>query len=117
MIEIARVFGNIKREQSMPYSSRDHIFFLIALILTADWRPRRTIVFCSWGAHEYGLVGSYEWTQQHAKVLGQRAVAYLNVDTAVSGKRGYLKSKQNCFTLICLITQVTALSLATLSPL
>lgn len=67
MIEIARVFGNIKREQ--------------------NWRPRRTIVFCSWGAHEYGLVGSYEWTQQHAKVLNQRAVAYLNVDTAVSGNR------------------------------
>ena len=52
----------------------------------SDWRPRRTIVFCSWGAHEYGLVGSYEWTQQHATVLGQRAVAYLNVDTAVSGQ-------------------------------
>ncbi|XP_046656100.1 N-acetylated-alpha-linked acidic dipeptidase 2-like [Daphnia pulicaria] len=67
MIEIARVFGKMKRDQ--------------------NWRPRRTIVFCSWGAHEYGLVGSYEWTQQHATVLGQRAVAYLNVDTAVSGNR------------------------------
>ena len=34
----------------------------------------------------YGLIGSYEWTQQFAKVLSQRAVAYLNVDVAVGGK-------------------------------
>lgn len=44
------------------------------------------MVFCSWGAEEYGLIGSFEWTQQFAKVLGQRAVAYLNVDTAVGGE-------------------------------
>lgn len=55
-------------------------------------------MFCSWGAHEYGLVGSYEWTQQHAKVLNQRAVAYLNVDTAVSGKKECVASKQNSVT-------------------
>ena len=27
------------------------------------WRPRRTLVFCSWGAEEYGLIGSYEWVE------------------------------------------------------
>ncbi len=50
-----------------------------------DWRPRRSLVFCSWGAEEYALIGSYEWVEQHAKVLSQRAVAYLNVDIAVAG--------------------------------
>lgn len=53
--------------------------------IMTDWRPRRTLVFCSWGAEEYGLIGSYEWVEQHAKVLGQRAIAYLNVDIAVEG--------------------------------
>ena len=43
------------------------------------------MVFCSWGAEEYGLIGSYEWTEQHAKALSQRAVAYLNLDVAVGG--------------------------------
>lgn len=45
------------------------------------------MVFCSWGAEEFGLIGSYEWTQQFAKVLSQRAVAYLNVDVAVGGNK------------------------------
>ena len=30
---------------------------------TLGWRPRRTIVFCSWGAEEYGLIGSTEWVE------------------------------------------------------
>lgn len=59
----------------------------------ADWRPRRTMVFCSWGAEEYGLIGSNEWTQQFAKVLSQRAVAYLNVDVAVGGQKETFRSR------------------------
>ena len=43
------------------------------------------MVFCSWGAEEYGLIGSYEFTEQYGKALSQRAVAYLNVDIAVAG--------------------------------
>ena len=43
------------------------------------------MIFCSWGAEEYGLIGSYEWAEENAKVLSQRAVAYLNVDIAVEG--------------------------------
>ncbi|CAI8052637.1 N-acetylated-alpha-linked acidic dipeptidase 2 [Geodia barretti] len=50
-----------------------------------DWRPGRTILLCSWDAEEYGLIGSYEWTEEHAKILGANAVAYLNVDVAIDG--------------------------------
>ena len=49
------------------------------------WRPRRTLLFCGWGAEEYAMLGSYEWAEEYAKVLSQRAVAYLNVDTAIEG--------------------------------
>ncbi|XP_061183780.1 N-acetylated-alpha-linked acidic dipeptidase 2-like [Saccostrea echinata] len=65
MKEVSRVMGNLAR--------------------TNRWRPRRTIVFCSWGAEEYGLIGSTEWIEQYVKNLGSRAVAYLNVDIAVQG--------------------------------
>jgi len=41
-LEIARAFGEM---------------------LKKNWRPRRTIVFCSWGAEEYGLIGSTEWVE------------------------------------------------------
>ncbi|XP_037499757.1 N-acetylated-alpha-linked acidic dipeptidase 2 [Rhipicephalus sanguineus] len=49
------------------------------------WRPRRTLVFCSWGAEEFGLIGSQEWVEQHRMQLDHQAVAYLNVDIAVQG--------------------------------
>jgi N-acetylated-alpha-linked acidic dipeptidase len=50
------------------------------------WKPRRTIVYASWDAEEYGLVGSTEWAEEHAKELDERAVLMLNVDSAVSGR-------------------------------
>ena len=51
----------------------------------AGWVPARTILFCSWDAEEYGLVGSTEWAEDNASMLSARAVAYLNVDAAVTG--------------------------------
>ncbi|XP_052768673.1 N-acetylated-alpha-linked acidic dipeptidase 2-like [Mya arenaria] len=55
------------------------------LVKSGKWRPRRSIIFCSWGAEEYGLVGSIEWVEHYTKILQARAVAYLNVDIAVEG--------------------------------
>jgi len=57
---------------------------LMSLVKTG-WRPRRTIIFCSWGAEEHGLVGSYEWVEDTLKILNERVVSYLNVDIAVQG--------------------------------
>lgn len=54
-------------------------------LLKQGWKPRRTIIFCSWDAEEYGLVGSTEWAEELAGELKEKAVAYLNLDAAVSG--------------------------------
>ena len=64
MLEAARAFGGL---------------------LKKGWQPRRTIVLCSWDGEEYGLLGSTEWVEENAVELKQKAVAYLNVDAAVSG--------------------------------
>ncbi len=48
-------------------------------------RPRRTLVFCSWDGEEVGLTGSTEWGEQFADDLKTNLVAYLNVDSSVSG--------------------------------
>ena len=53
-------------------------------LLKQGWRPKRTMVFCSWDAEEEGLIGSTEWVEQNARIL-ERAVAYFNVDVAVAG--------------------------------
>jgi len=47
--------------------------------------PLRSLVFASWDAEEYGLVGSTEWVEEHASELSANVMAYLNVDVASSG--------------------------------
>lgn len=48
-------------------------------------RPRRTIIVCSWDGEEYALTGSTEWGEQFAEDLKKKLVAYVNVDSSVSG--------------------------------
>lgn len=54
-------------------------------LLSKGWRPRRTIIFASWDAEEFGLQGSTEWAEDNAKLLQERAVAYINADSAIEG--------------------------------
>ncbi|KAJ7368620.1 Zn-dependent exopeptidase [Mycena albidolilacea] len=56
-------------------------------LLRAGWKPLRTIVFANWDAEEYGLIGSTEYGEDFADWLAKHAVAYVNVDGAVSGSR------------------------------
>ncbi len=49
------------------------------------FRPKRSIVFCSWDAEENTLTGSTEWAEQYADKLKKDGVVYINVDSAVSG--------------------------------
>ncbi len=51
------------------------------------WKPKRTIVYCSWDGEEPGLIGSTEWCETHADELRQKAVVYINSD---SNGRGFL---------------------------
>ena len=53
--------------------------------IKSGWSPKRTIVLASWDAEEYGLVGSTEWAEEHAADLQKNAIAYLNLDVAVTG--------------------------------
>uniref|UniRef100_A0A9J8A653 Glutamate carboxypeptidase 2 n=1 Tax=Cyprinus carpio carpio TaxID=630221 RepID=A0A9J8A653_CYPCA len=52
-------------------------------LMKKGWRPRRTLIFASWDAEEFGLLGSTEWAEDHARVLQERAVAYINADSAI----------------------------------
>jgi N-acetylated-alpha-linked acidic dipeptidase len=49
------------------------------------YRPRRTIIFATWDAEEWGLMGSSEWVESKEAELAAKAVAYLNLDVSVSG--------------------------------
>lgn len=64
MMEMTRALGELKK---------------------AGIRPRRTLVVCSWDGEEVALTGSTEWGEHFAEELKQKAIAYLNVDSSVSG--------------------------------
>ncbi len=64
MMELSRALGELRKE---------------------GIRPRRTLVLCSWDGEETALLGSTEWGEQFADELKRKGVAYLNVDSAVSG--------------------------------
>ncbi|XP_004596913.2 aminopeptidase NAALADL1 [Ochotona princeps] len=53
------------------------------LVKKGTWRPRRSIVFGSWGSEEFGLIGSTEFTEEFFSSLQERTVAYINVDISV----------------------------------
>ncbi|CAF1243707.1 unnamed protein product [Rotaria sordida] len=54
-------------------------------LVRSNWKPRRSLMFCAWAAEEYGIVGSMEFVEEYAKILGSRVVSYLNMDVAVTG--------------------------------
>ena len=66
MLEIVRAFGELHKK---------------------GWQPMRTIVFASWDAEEYGLIGSTEWGEDFAPWISKHVVTYLNGDTSSSGSR------------------------------
>lgn len=51
----------------------------------AGQRPARTLVFATWDAEEWGIIGSSEWVEANAQDLAANAVAYLNLDASASG--------------------------------
>lgn len=56
----------------------------VGTLLKQGWKPKRTILFASWDGEEEGLIGSTEWTEDHAAELAH-AVAYFNMDVGVAG--------------------------------
>ena len=48
-------------------------------------KPKRTMMYCAWGAEEQGLLGSTEWVETHAEELKEKTVAYINTDGTGAG--------------------------------
>ena len=71
----------------------------------AGWRPKRTIVFASWDAEEFGILGSTEWVEELKAELQQKAVAYLNVDIAATGTEFYASAVPSLKPLVKEVTQ------------
>src|SRR5258705_389863 len=57
----------------------------LGALVKSGARPKRTILLASWDAEEFAITSSTEWGEEHELELREKAVAYLNVDAAVSG--------------------------------
>lgn len=57
----------------------------IGALLKSGWRPKRTLVYCSWDGEEPGLLGSTEWAEFHADELQKKGVVYINTDASARG--------------------------------
>ncbi len=75
----------------------------IGELVKGGWRPKRTLVYCSWDAEEPGLMGSTEWVEDHAKELQEKAVVYINSD---GNARGFL-NVSGSHALETLVTEIS----------
>lgn len=66
MLEVARAYGSLLKE---------------------GWRPKRTIIFKSFGAESLNLVTSTMWLEQYQRLFQTRALAYINCDLLVVGNK------------------------------
>jgi len=55
----------------------------LGILAEKGFRPKRTIIICFWDAEEMFLGGSTEWVEEHSPELLEKAVAYINMDSAV----------------------------------
>ncbi|GAC1384763.1 MAG: hypothetical protein NVSMB45_13010 [Ginsengibacter sp.] len=61
----------------------------IGELVKTGWKPKRTLVYCSWDGEEPGLIGSTEWAEEHASELQKKTVVYINSDGT---GRGFLSA-------------------------
>uniref|UniRef100_H3D7Z0 Transferrin receptor 1b n=1 Tax=Tetraodon nigroviridis TaxID=99883 RepID=H3D7Z0_TETNG len=56
------------------------------------FQPRRSIIFASWSAGEYGSVGATEWLEGYMSSIGQKVVTYISLDGVVMGSGSFVAS-------------------------
>ncbi|XP_022049166.2 transferrin receptor protein 1 isoform X1 [Acanthochromis polyacanthus] len=59
------------------------------MVKNDGFKPRRSIVFASWSAGEYGSVGATEWLEGYLASLSMKAFTYINLDGIVTGQNGF----------------------------
>ncbi|PAA92192.1 hypothetical protein BOX15_Mlig008576g5, partial [Macrostomum lignano] len=58
---------------------------VLANLLATGWKPRRSIMLCTWDGEEHGLIGSWEFVEENLMILKDSVVAYVNIDIAAAG--------------------------------
>ncbi|KAF3699035.1 Transferrin receptor protein 1 [Channa argus] len=59
------------------------------MVKNDGFKPRRSIIFASWSAGEYGSIGATEWLEGYLSSLSLKAFSYVNLDGIVTGSAGF----------------------------
>uniref|UniRef100_A0AAQ5XMU7 Transferrin receptor protein 1 n=1 Tax=Amphiprion ocellaris TaxID=80972 RepID=A0AAQ5XMU7_AMPOC len=59
------------------------------MVKNDGFKPRRSIVFASWSAGEYGSVGATEWLEGYLSSLSMKAFTYIDLDGIVTGQNAF----------------------------
>ncbi|MBN3288550.1 TFR1 protein, partial [Polyodon spathula] len=62
------------------------------LVVKDGYKPKRSIIFASWSAGDFGSVGATEWLEGYLSMLHLKALAYINLDAAVLGSQTFKAS-------------------------
>ncbi|XP_056594849.1 transferrin receptor 1b isoform X2 [Triplophysa dalaica] len=62
------------------------------MVKVGDFRPKRSIVFASWSAGDFGNVGLTEWLEGYATSLDKKAFTYISLDGVVTGEGSFKAS-------------------------
>lgn len=73
---------------------------ILAEARKAGFEPKRSIYFANWDAEEFTLTGSTEWGEDNREWIKKNLVAYLNVDSAASGKNFSVRASPSLSRLI-----------------
>ncbi|XP_017351000.1 transferrin receptor protein 1 [Ictalurus punctatus] len=65
---------------------------ITSMIHEDGFKPRRSIVFASWSAGEYGAVGATEWLEGYLPSLNMKAFSYISLDGVVTGSASFKAS-------------------------
>ncbi|KAG9493916.1 hypothetical protein GDO78_001664 [Eleutherodactylus coqui] len=58
---------------------------MISELAKEGYKPRRSIVFASWSAGDFGAVGATEWLEGYLNNLHLKTIAYINLDAIIQG--------------------------------
>nr|XP_057915740.1 transferrin receptor protein 1-like [Doryrhamphus excisus]XP_057915741.1 transferrin receptor protein 1-like [Doryrhamphus excisus]XP_057915743.1 transferrin receptor protein 1-like [Doryrhamphus excisus]XP_057915744.1 transferrin receptor protein 1-like [Doryrhamphus excisus] len=62
------------------------------MVKKGGFQPRRSLVFASWSAGEYGSVGATEFLEGYLSSLDKRMCTYISLDGMVWGRGGFIAS-------------------------
>ncbi|XP_075062281.1 transferrin receptor protein 2 [Mixophyes fleayi] len=69
----------------------------MTMMVGNGFQPRRSILFVSWDAGDFGSIGATEWLEGYLSMLHLKAAAYMSLDTPLLGDEKFVAKSSPLF--------------------